>query len=263
MLESNSDDQWRIGDRAFGSRVVLGSARYPNTQVLLEALEASGTELVTVSLRRVPANAGGAENLYRLLREHHYTVLPNTAGCFTAREAVLTAQLAREALETSLIKLEVIADKHTLLPESEQLLLAAAELVRDGFEVMPYTNDDPVTAQKLEDLGCVAVMPLASPIGTGMGIRNAHNLAMIAQRAKVPVIVDAGLGTASDVAEAFELGCDAVLLNSAVARAREPVRMARAVGAAAQAGRDAFLAGRMPRKEHADSASELEGLPWR
>lgn len=263
MIGSNSDDPWQIGDLVFNSRVVLGSARYPNTQVLLEALEASGTELVTVALRRVSTSAEGSENLYSILREHHYTVLPNTAGCFTAREAVMTAQLAREALDTSLIKLEVIADKQTLLPETEQLLIAAAQLVRDGFEVMPYTNDDPVTAQKLEDLGCVAVMPLASPIGTGLGIGNAYNLAMITQRAKVPVIVDAGLGTASDVAQAFELGCDAVLLNSAVARARDPVRMARAVGLAAQAGRDAFLAGRMPRKQHADSASELEGLPWR
>lgn len=258
MLQS---DAWQIGPLTLGSRLLLGTARYPSTQVLLDALAASGTGLVTVALRRVRPGTG-SENLYELLRGRGYALLPNTAGCLTADEAIRTAQLAREALDTPLIKLEVIADEETLLPEPEGLLRAAAELVRDGFVVLPYTNDDPVTARKLEDLGCAAVMPLAAPIGSGLGIRNPHNLVLIKQRARVPVIVDAGVGTASDVAIAFELGIDGVLLNSAVARARDPVRMARAMAAAAVAGREAFLAGRMPRKLLAESASPLDDRPW-
>jgi thiazole synthase len=256
-------DCLQLGGLSLGSRVLLGTARYPSNQILLDALAASGCELVTVALRRVRPGASGGENLYALLGEHGYHLLPNTAGCFTAEEAYRTAQLAREALGTSLIKLEVIADDETLLPEPEQLLAAADRLVRDGFVVLPYTNDDPITARKLEELGCAAVMPLAAPIGSGLGVRNSHNLQLIKERAGVPVIVDAGLGTASDVALAFELGCDGVLLNSAVAGARDPVRMASAVGAAAIAGRQAFLAGRMPRKVYAESASPLEGRAWR
>ena len=256
-------DTWTIGGLTLESRVLLGTARYPSTQVLLDALEASGTELVTVALRRVAPGEGGGENLYRLLRERGYHLLPNTAGCFTAGEAVLTAELAREALDTALIKVEVIADEETLLPDAEELLQACRELVRAGFTVLPYTNDDPVTARKLEDLGCAAVMPLAAPIGSGLGIRNPHNLELIRAQVRLPVIVDAGVGTASDVALAFELGCDGVLLNSAVARAHDPVRMARAVGGAAAAGRDAFLAGRMPRRFHAESASPLAGRAGR
>ncbi|MEO6044121.1 MAG: thiazole synthase [Tepidiformaceae bacterium] len=254
-----SEDIWSIGGLELRSRVLLGTARYPSTQVLLDALKVSGTELVTVSLRRVSPSANGGENLYRLLREQGYHLLPNTAGCFTAKEAVLTAELGREALGTSLLKLEVIADEETLLPESEELLKAASTLVKSGFTVLPYTNDDPILARKLEDVGCAAVMPLAAPIGSGLGVRNPHNLQMIKERAKVPVIVDAGVGTASDVAVVFELGCDGVLLNSAVARAQDPVRMARAMGAAALAGREAFLAGRMPRKFYAEASTSLAG----
>ena len=254
-----SEDTWYIGGLELRSRILLGTARYPSTQVLLDALKVSGTQLVTVGLRRVSPSANGGENLYTLLQEQGYHLLPNTAGCFTAKEAVLTAELGREALGTSLLKLEVIADEETLLPESEELLKAATTLVKSGFTVLPYTNDDPILARKLEDVGCAAVMPLAAPIGSGLGVRNPHNLQLIKERAKVPVIVDAGVGTASDVAVVFELGCDGVLLNSAVARAQDPVRMARAMGAAAIAGREAFLAGRMPRKFWAESSTTLAG----
>jgi thiazole synthase len=241
------------------SRLLLGTSRYPSTQVLLEALEASGTELVTVGIRRVSLDAGGGENLYQLLRERGYRLLPNTAGCFTARDAILTAELAREALGTSWIKLEVIGDEDTLLPDVAELLDAARELVRRGFTVLPYTNDDPITARKLEDAGCAAVMPLGAPIGSGLGIRNPHNIEMIVQAAHIPVVVDAGVGTASDVAIAFELGCDAVLLNTAVARARKPVVMAAAVQHAARAGRLAYLAGRMPRQPGAHASTPMQG----
>lgn len=253
------EDPWAVGQLRLRSRLLLGTARYPSAQTLLDALEASGTELVTVALRRVSVNAADGENLYGLLRERRYELLPNTAGCFTAREAVLTAELGREALGTSLVKLEVIADEETLLPDASELLKAASELVGRGFTVLPYTNDDPITARRLEDLGCAAVMPLAAPIGSGLGVRNPHNLALIKDRSAVPVIVDAGVGTASDVAVVFELGCDGVLLNSAVARARDPIRMARAMRAAAVAGREAFLAGRMPRRFHAESSTALAG----
>ncbi len=257
-----TDDSWKIGSLTLTSRVLLGTATYPNLDTMLEALKASTAQLVTMSLRRVNVETPGSENLYKILRERGYHLLPNTAGCFTAKEAVLTAQMAREALETNLIKLEVIADEDTLLPDSHELLEAATALVKDGFTVLPYTNDDPVLALKLEDVGCAAVMPLAAPIGSGLGIRNPHNIELIKTRANVPVIIDAGLGTASDIAEAFELGSDAVLLNTAVARASDPVRMARAVGAAAFAGREAYLAGRMPKKFFAESASPLKGRAW-
>jgi len=255
---SVNSDRWSLAGESFDSRLLVGTARYPSRQVMLDALEQSGAEIVTVALRRVGVH-GGAENLYDVLRTRGLRLLPNTAGCFTARDAVLTANLAREALETDWIKLEVIADDETLLPDVVQLLEAARTLVDAGFNVLPYTNDDPVTAAKLEDLGCAAVMPLGAPIGSGLGIRNPHNIELIRQRAKVPVIVDAGVGTASDVALAFELGCDAVLLNSAIARAREPVRMATAIRHAASAGRLAFLSGRMPRKFYADASSPMEG----
>jgi thiazole synthase len=250
-----SEDRWEIAGLSLGSRLLLGTARYPSRQVLLDALDASGTELVTVAVRRVGLGAG--ENLYDALRERGLHLLPNTAGCFTARDAVLTAELGREALGSDLVKLEVIADEDTLLPDVEGLLAAARELVGKGFRVLPYTNDDPVTAKRLEDLGCAAVMPLGAPIGSGLGIRNPHNIELIRSRARVPVVVDAGVGTASDVAIAFELGADAVLLNTAVARAHDPVRMARAMRHAAIAGRDAWLAGRMPRKFYAEASS-----PW-
>jgi len=247
-------DTWRLAGCTLHSRLLLGTARYPSRQILLDALAASGTEIVTVAVRRVGLGSG-TENLYEVLRGGGYELLPNTAGCYTARDAVLTAELAREALGTDRIKLEVIADEDTLLPDAEGLLAAARTLIEKGFRVLPYTNDDPVTARKLEDLGCDAVMPLGAPIGSGLGIRNPHNIELICERAGVPVVVDAGVGTASDVAIAFELGCDAVLLNTAVARAREPVRMARAVRLAAVAGREAFLAGRIPRKFYAEASS--------
>ncbi len=248
-----------IGKLTLRSRVLLGTARYPSLDVMLDAIAAAGSDMVTVALRRVgPADAGG-ENLYDLLAARGVAVLPNTAGCHTAREAVLTAELAREALATDRIKLEVIGDDDTLLPDAEELLAAARQLVRAGFTVLPYTTDDVVLAQKLQDAGCAAVMPFAAPIGTGLGIRDPLRLQMIRARVTVPVIVDAGLGTASDVAIAFELGCDGVLLNTAVARARDPVRMARAIRAAAEAGREAFLAGRPPPQYRAESATALSG----
>jgi thiazole synthase len=251
-------DSWTLAGRTLESRLILGTARYPSRALLLDALEASGTEIVTVAIRRVGLDSP-AENLYEVLRARGFTLLPNTAGCHAARDAVLTAELAREALHSDWVKLEVIADEETLLPDVQELLVAATELVRQGFRVLPYTNDDPVTAARLEDLGCAAVMPLGAPIGSGLGIRNPHNIELIVARAHVPVVVDAGVGTASDVAIAFELGCDAVLLNSAVARARDPVRMAGAMRHAALAGRAAHLAGRIPAKRLAEASSPREG----
>ncbi|OUC05452.1 thiazole synthase [Litorilinea aerophila] len=246
-----------IAGKTFRSRLFLGTARYPNQQVMLDALEASGAEVVTVAMRRVSLD-GQAENLFDLLRGR-YHILPNTAGCYTARDAVLTAQLAREALGTNWIKLEVIGDDETLFPDVEQLLQAAQELVDDGFVVLPYCNDDPVTCKKLEAIGCAAVMPLGAPIGSGMGIRNPYNIQIIREQCQVPVIVDAGVGTASDAAIAMELGCDGVLLNAAVAQARDPVKMARAMRLAIEAGRLAYEAGRMPRRLYASASSPLEG----
>jgi thiazole synthase len=255
----NTDqDLWRVAGKEYRSRLLLGTARYPNRKTMLDALEASGTEIVTVAVRRVGME-GGAENLYNVLRERGYALLPNTAGCYTARDAVLTAELAREALETNWIKLEVIADDDTLLPDVEGLLTAARTLIERDFVVLPYTNDDPVASAKLEDLGCAAVMPLGAPIGSGLGIRNPHNIEIIRRRAGVPVVVDAGVGTASDVSLAFELGCDAVLMNTAVARAQDPVRMAAAMRHGAEAGRGAYLAGRIPRKFYAEASSPVEG----
>ena len=241
-----AEDRWELAGLSLHSRLLLGTARYPSRQVLLDALDASGTELVSVAVRDA-------------LRAKGLHLLPNTAGCFTARDAVMTAELGREALGSDIVKLEVIADEDTLLPDVEGLLAAARELIAKGFRVLPYTNDDPVIAKRLEDLGCAAVMPLGAPIGSGLGIRNPHNIELIRSRARVPVVVDAGVGTASDVAIAFELGADAVLLNTAVARARDPVRMARAMRHAAAAGRDAWLAGRMPRKFYAEASSPWEG----
>ncbi len=251
-------DKLVIADKTFDSRLFIGSARYPNQRVMLEAIDASGAEVVTVALRRVSIHGGG-ESLYDLLGDD-YTILPNTAGCYTARDAVLTAQLAREALETNWVKLEVIGDDETLFPDVEHLLKAAGELVNDGFTVLPYCNDDPITCRKLEDLGCAAVMPLGAPIGSGMGIRNPYNIRIIREQCRVPVIVDAGVGTASDVAVAMELGCDGILLNSAVALARDPVKMAQAMKAGIEAGRLAFEAGRMPRRLYASASSPEEGV---
>jgi thiazole synthase len=247
-----------IAGRTFTSRLVLGTSRYPNQQVLLDALTASSTEMVTVSIRRISVAREG-ESLLELLGPR-YHLLPNTAGCYTARDAVVTAKLAREALETDWVKLEVIGDDETLFPDVEQLLPAAEELVKDGFVVLPYCNDDPITCRKLEDIGCAAIMPLGAPIGSGMGIRNPYNLAIIREQCRVPVIVDAGVGTASDAAVAMELGCDGILMNTAVAQAKDPVLMAQAMRGAVEAGRLAYRAGRVPRKLYANASTTFEGM---
>lgn len=253
------DRPLKIGAESLGSRLILGSARYPNHDVLLQALRAGGTEMVTVAIRRVNLDDPTGENLVSLLRRENYRLLPNTAGCYTVRDAVITAELAREALETDLIKLEIIADEDTLYPDVEKLLEASRILVDKGFQVLPYCIDDPVTCKKLEDLGCVAVMPLGSPIGSGMGILNPYNFSIIREICQVPLILDAGVGTASDVALAMELGCDGVLLDTAVAHAKDPVLMAEAMRLACDAGRKAFLAGRIPRKYYAEASSPKVG----
>jgi thiazole synthase len=224
---------------------------------MMDAIEASGAEIVTVAVRRVSQDSGG-EGLYDLLGDRFH-LLPNTAGCYTARDAVLTAELAREALETNWVKLEVIGDDETLFPDVEQLLRGAEELVTKGFVVLPYCNDDPITCKKLEDIGCAAVMPLAAPIGSGMGIRNPYNLRIIREQCSLPIIVDAGVGTASDAAMALELGCDGILLNTAVAGARDPVKMAKAMRLGIEAGRYAFEAGRIPRRLYAAASTPTDG----
>ncbi|MGW4635920.1 thiazole synthase [Nocardia sp. NPDC004415] len=243
----------RIADKEFGSRLIMGTGGAENLAVLEEALVASGTELTTVAMRRV--DAAGGTGVLDLLKRLDITPLPNTAGCRTAAEAVLTAQLAREALETNWVKLEVVADDRTLLPDPIELLDAAEQLVDDGFVVLPYTTDDPILARRLEEAGCAAVMPLGSPIGTGMGIGNPHNIEMIVGAANVPVILDAGIGTASDAALAMELGCSAVLLATAVTRAREPRLMAEAMAAGVRAGYLARQAGRIPKRFWAQASS--------
>lgn len=242
-----------IAGRSFASRLIMGTGGAANLAVLERALVASGTKLTTVAMRRV--DAAGGSGVLELLRRLDIAVLPNTAGCRGAAEAVLTAQLAREALATNWVKLEVIADERTLLPDVVELVEAAEQLVDDGFVVLPYTTDDPVIARRLEDAGCAAVMPLGSPIGTGLGIGNPHNIEMIVAAAGVPVVLDAGIGTASDAALAMELGCDAVLLATAVTRAGDPERMARAMAAAVTAGYDARHAGRIPQRFWAQASS--------
>ncbi|HKJ00119.1 MAG TPA: thiazole synthase [bacterium] len=254
------DQPLKIGSETFSSRLILGSARYPNHDVMLKALRASGAELITVAIRRVNLDDPTGENLVSLLRRENFRLLPNTAGCYTVRDAVITAELAREALETNFIKLEIIADEDTLYPDAEKLLEAAQILVSKGFQVLPYAIDDPITCKKLEDIGCVAVMPLGSPIGSGMGILNPYNLSIIRSKVSLPLILDAGVGTASDVALAMEMGCDAVLTDTAVAHAQDPVLMAEAMRHACLAGRQAHLAGRIPRKYFADASSPREGL---
>jgi thiazole synthase len=249
----------RIAGRTFTSRLLLGTGGFTRMETLGDAIDASRTELVTVAMRRVDAAAEGS--LLDVIRDRGVDVLPNTAGCFTARDAVLTAQLAREALGTDWVKLEVIGDERTLLPDAPELLLAAEQLVDDGFVVLPYTNDDPVLARRLEDVGCAAVMPLGSPIGSGRGIANPANLTLIVEAAGVPVILDAGVGTASDAALAMELGCDAVLCASAISRATDPVAMAHAIRHGVLAGVLARDAGRIARRTHARASSPLEGLP--
>lgn len=252
-MASRAHERLTIAGRTFGSRLILGTGGAPNLAVLEEALVASGTELTTVAMRRVDAEGG--TGVLDLLVGLGIMPLPNTAGCRGAAEAVLTAQLAREALETNWVKLEVIADERTLLPDAVELVRAAEQLVDDGFVVLPYTNDDPVLARRLADIGCAAVMPLGSPIGTGLGISNPHNIEMIVADAQVPVILDAGIGTASDAALAIELGCDAVLLASAVTRAADPPAMAAAMSAAVTAGWLARHAGRIPKRFWAQASS--------
>jgi thiazole synthase len=252
-------DNLVIAGREFRSRLIVGTARYPDPQTMLEALEASGTDMVTVAIRRFKLDDPSAENPVNLLADKNFFILPNTAGCFTAREAVLTAQLGREALGHNWVKLEVIGDDETLFPDVPELLKAAETLVNDGFIVLPYCNDDPVTCRKLADMGCAAVMPLGAPIGSGMGVRNPYNLQIIRELVNVPLIIDAGVGTASDAAIAMELGADGILLNTAIAQAKHPVDMARAMRLATEAGRLAFRAGRIPRKLYATASSPLTG----
>ena len=247
-----------IAGAEFESRLVLGTGGAPSLDVMERAIIGSGTQMVTVALRRVEASTSGP--LLDVLERCKVRLLPNTAGCMTAREAVLTAKLAREAFETSWVKLEVIGDERTLLPDPVELLDAAEQLVAAGFTVLPYTNDDPITARRLADVGCAAVMPLGSPIGSGLGIRNPHNIALIRESVTVPVVLDAGIGTASDAALAMELGCDAVLLATAVTRARDPELMSTAMRDAVRAGRGAYRAGRIPRRWHAQASTQLAGL---
>ncbi len=251
------DDPLTIAGRTFGSRLLLGTGGFPSLQLMAAAIEASGTELVTVALRRVDPAAEGS--LLDVLARAGVELLPNTAGCRTARDAVLTAKLAREAFATDWVKLEVIGDEDTLTPDTPELLGAAEELVDEGFVVLPYTTDDPVLARRLVDVGCPAVMPLGSPIGSGMGICNPYNISLIREAVDVPVVLDAGVGTASDATIAMELGCDAVMVASAISRAQAPVLMATAMRAAVKAGREARLAGRIPRRRYASASTPETG----
>jgi len=251
--------EWALGDLTFRSRLVLGTGKYPTNELMKACHQAAGTEMVTVAIRRVNLRQG-EPSLLDFVDRKSIRLLPNTAGCYTAKDALLTAQLGREALATEWVKLEVIGDEKTLMPDVVGTLEAARELINQGFKVLPYVPDDVVACRKLEDLGCPAVMPLAAPIGSGLGIRNQHNLRIILECVKVPVIVDAGVGTASDVAIAMELGVTAVLLNTAVALAKDPVQMASAMKQAVEAGRLAFEAGRIPKKLYASASSPIEGV---
>ena len=252
-----------IAGRSFTSRLIVGTGKYSTHAVMAQAHEASGAELVTVAVRRVNISDRSRESMLDHIDSARYQLLPNTAGCYTADEAVRTARLAREAGLSHWIKLEVIGDERTLFPDNEALLEATRTLVKEGFVVLPYTTDDPVVCRKLEDAGAAAVMPLGAPIGSGLGIQNANNIRIIREFAKVPVIVDAGVGTASDASLAMELGADAVLMNTAIAGARDPVAMARAMRLSVEAGRLAYLAGRIPRKMYATASSPVEGLVGR
>jgi thiazole synthase len=263
---AHTDDLLTIGGKTYRSRLLTGTGKYRDLEETRQATEAAGAEIVTVAIRRSPlfnkavGQDPGQPNLLDVLPPERYTILPNTAGCYTADDAVRTCRLARELLDgKTLVKLEVLGDQRTLFPDVVQTLAAAERLVADGFDVMVYTSDDPLLAQRLEEIGCVAVMPLAAPIGSGLGIQNRYNLLEIVENAKVPVLVDAGVGTASDAAIAMELGCDGVLMNTAIAGAREPVLMARAMKLAVEAGRAAFRAGRIPRKRYASASSPLDG----
>lgn len=249
-----------IAGKKYGSRLIVGTGKYASFEATRAAVEKSGAEIVTVAVRRVNLSRNGEDSLLNYIDPQKYTVLPNTAGCFDAESAILTARLAREAGLSDLIKLEVLGDQKTLFPDTEGLLRATRELIKDGFKVLPYTNDDPITAKKLEDLGAAAVMPLGAPIGSGLGICNPYTLRIIMETVSVPVIVDAGVGTASDAAVAMELGADAVLMNTGIAGAKDPLAMAEAMRLAVQAGRLAFKAGRIPKKLYATASSPLEGV---
>ena len=261
-IGGGQDDFFTIAGQQFTSRLLVGTGKYKDMEETRLAIEASGAEIVTVAIRRsnIGQNAD-KPNLLDVISPDKYTILPNTAGCYTAADAVRTCRLARELLGGhKLVKLEVLADQKTLFPDVAETFGAAELLVKDGFDVMVYTNDDPIAAKRLEDIGCVAVMPLAAPIGSGLGIRNPHNILTIVENANVPILVDAGVGTASDAAIAMELGCDGVLMNTAIAAAKNPVLMASAMKKGIEAGREAFLAGRMPRKRFASASSPIDGL---
>jgi len=254
------EDRLTIGGIHLKSRLIVGTGKYKDFEQTRRAIEASGAEMVTVAVRRVNIIDRDKENLLDFIDPKKYKILPNTAGCYTADEAVRTARLARAAGITNLVKLEVIGDQKTLFPDTAGLIEAARILVKEGFIVLPYTNDDPIVAKRLEDAGCACVMPLAAPIGSGLGIRNPFNIQIIRETVKVPVIVDAGVGTASDAAIAMEMGCDGVLMNTAIAGAQDPIAMAEAMQYAVRAGRMAFKAGRIPRKLYANASSPVEGM---
>ncbi len=254
------NDPFVLAGREYRSRLIVGTGKYKDFEETRRAIEASGAEIVTVAVRRVNITERGQENLLDYIDPEVYTILPNTAGCYTAEEAVRTARLAREADVGTLVKLEVIGDPKTLFPDVTATIEAAGILVKEGFQVLPYITDDPIACKRLEDIGCAAVMPLAAPIGSGLGIRNRFNLSIILEQIQVPVIVDAGVGTASDAAVALELGCDAVLMNTAIAGAKDPILMAEAMRQAVEAGRKAFLAGRIAKKLYATASSPLDNL---
>lgn len=261
-IGGGQDDSFTVAGQTFTSRLLVGTGKYKDMEETRLAIEASGAEIVTVAIRRTNIGQNADEpNLLDVISPDKYTILPNTAGCFTTEEAVRTCRLARELLGGhKLVKLEVLADQKTLFPDVAETFIAAEQLVKDGFDVMVYTNDDPIAAKRLEDIGCVAVMPLAAPIGSGLGIRNPYNILTIVENANVPILVDAGVGTASDAALAMELGCDGVLMNTAIAAAKDPILMASAMKNGIQAGREAYLAGRMPKKRFASASSPLDGL---
>jgi len=250
----------KLGNKTYKSRLIVGTGKYPDNKTMAAAHEASGTEIVTVAIRRIDLKDKSGESLLNHIDRKKIDLLPNTAGCYNAKDAILTCELAREALGTNFIKLEVLGDEKTLFPDNEELLIAAKELVKQDFIVLPYTSDDVVLCKKLQDIGCAAVMPLGAPIGSGLGIRNPYNLQIILEQVDIPVIVDAGVGTASDVAIAMELGCDGVLMNTGIAGAKDPVKMATAMRKAIEAGRLAYEAGRIQKKLYATASSPLEGV---
>ena len=260
---TTTQDQFVLGGKSFTSRLLVGTGKYATMEQMAQAIEASGAEIVTVATRRTSVADPNQPRLFDYIDPKKYHLLPNTAGCYTAEEAIRYARLGREVGLSDWVKLEVIGDPKTLFPDNVALLQAAEVLLKEGFTVLPYTSDDPIMCRKLEELGCAAVMPLAAPIGSGLGIRNPHNIRLILEAVSVPVIVDAGVGTASDAAVAMELGVDAVLMNTAIACAREPVRMARAMKLAIEAGREAYLAGRIPMKAYASASSPIDGVVGR